>query len=398
MRRLVFPLLTSLLGAALVVVLLWQTLQGQLVSQLKEALSFHLVDAVDEKLFSDGSGRATHVDAIQMIGQRINEQRASFIQTGPLALQRQCRVVLTSIDGVNVAGNPAPGAYSRTLFIPFVRNHLERTAVVELSCEPNYPLFYVLVLLLVVLFALIYLAGFRPLGAHQYRWLGDLLDYGYRPVVVRRLVAEFNDETLAFTQRQQRCFDSLHDPDTRNARAALRAAGNPVLRQLDDLGESWFRIGLRLYGNDFDRALALALAPDGMTINLRDATCSIRGIDIPVSKTPLFYLVWYARARGEGDGWITNPASNRPDKEQGKQLAAFMWRYKGHAKAIGDLEETGLKAKTLDQNRSKIKDEVGLVLGEELAAHYLFETDKKGATGRSRYRLVLPPEQITILE
>ena len=61
--------------------------------------------------------------------------------------------------------------------------------------------------------------------------------------------------------------------------------------------------------------------------------------------------------RLRGDGSITNPASNRPDPVLGRDLVELMSRYEGHARAINDLERTGLKARTLDQNRSKIKDD-----------------------------------------
>ena len=75
-----------------------------------------------------------------------------------------------------------------------------------------------------------------------------------------------------------------------------------------------------------------------------------------------------------------------------------MQHYGGHGKAINDLQSNGLKAKTLDQNRSKIKDELVSVLGETLAADYLFETARDAQSGRSKYRIKLPPEAITGVE
>jgi hypothetical protein len=116
-----------------------------------------------------------------------------------------------------------------------------------------------------------------------------------------------------------------------------------------------------------------------------------------VAKTPLFYYAWYALKRVQSAGWMLNPPSNRPDREQGSELAELMWKYKGHAKAISELEQHGLRAKTLDQNRSKLREELVATLGPTLAEHYLFDTEKD-ALGRLRYRLKSTATQIKILE
>ena len=75
-----------------------------------------------------------------------------------------------------------------------------------------------------------------------------------------------------------------------------------------------------------------------------------------------------------------------------------MSRYDGHARAINDLERTGLKARTLDQNRSKIKDEIVAILGEELADAYLFETSKHPDGMHTRYRLRVAAHAIRIVD
>jgi hypothetical protein len=61
-----------------------------------------------------------------------------------------------------------------------------------------------------------------------------------------------------------------------------------------------------------------------------------------------------------------------------------------------DLEDHGLKAKTLDQNRSKIKEGITAVLGQELAARYLFELRKRATSNRTSYRLKLDAGRICI--
>jgi hypothetical protein len=128
-------------------------------------------------------------------------------------------------------------------------------------------------------------------------------------------------------------------------------------------------------------------------------TLQLHGLDVPVSGTPLFYYAWYAMARQqeEGKGWITNPATNRPDPAAGRELIKLMSHYDGHARAINDLERAGLKARTLDQNRSKIKDEIVAVLGEELADAYLFEASKHPNGIQMRYRLRVAAHAIKIV-
>ena len=153
------------------------------------------------------------------------------------------------------------------------------------------------------------------------------------------------------------------------------------------------RIGAARLGG----ALALAAAPDSMVIDLNRMTLTVRGRDVVISRTPLFYLTWYAMNRLEGEGWITNPASNRPDAEAAGALIGLMSRYDGHARAINDLQQAGLKARTLDQNRSKIKEDLVAVLGESLAGRYLFETSKHPDGVRMRYRLRLEASRIRLL-
>jgi hypothetical protein len=156
-------------------------------------------------------------------------------------------------------------------------------------------------------------------------------------------------------------------------------------------------LGLR---GDPDRvagALELASATDSVEINLHEMKLNIRGLHVPISGTPLFYYAWYAMSRVRGDGWITNPASNRPDLVLGQELVDLMSRFDGHARAINDLERGGLKAKTLDQNRSKIKDEIVAALGEELARTYLFEASKHPDGIHMRYRLQVDSHQIRII-
>jgi hypothetical protein len=157
----------------------------------------------------------------------------------------------------------------------------------------------------------------------------------------------------------------------------------------------WLLLGLRCTGT-LEEALKIATAENTPEIDLTRMQLLLRGIPVPVSGTPLFYYAWYAFARLRDDGWITNPASNRPDMTAGEQLAALMLRHHGHARAINDLEQSGLKARTLDQNRSKIKDDIVAVLGDVCAEPFLFDVSKHADGVRLRYRLLAEPALIHI--
>lgn len=147
--------------------------------------------------------------------------------------------------------------------------------------------------------------------------------------------------------------------------------------------------GLRL-------ALRAALAPAVIEFNFRDQSVVIHGLTVNLPKTPFFYYAWYAlqRQSGAGDGWLLNPATDRPDRELAESLISLMATCGGHQKAINDLREHGVRAKILDQNRNKVKDELIRALGDELAGNFLFESERDPRSARYRYRLLCSPAMI----
>lgn len=122
------------------------------------------------------------------------------------------------------------------------------------------------------------------------------------------------------------------------------------------------------------------------------------GIPVALSVTPALYLLWYALKRKElkAEGWVKNPPSNKPDRDSAHSLLALMHEYGGHGRAIRELEQAGLKAKSLDQNRSKIKEALSAMAGEEATEAYLFESRKREDIPQAEYRLKISPEKITI--
>ncbi|WP_016957342.1 hypothetical protein [Catenovulum agarivorans] len=143
------------------------------------------------------------------------------------------------------------------------------------------------------------------------------------------------------------------------------------------------------------QALNIATATDELTIDLTNSQVTIHGIPCQLKITPLIYYYWYAQKQKDNLGAYINPAINKPDREQGQYLAELMQQYGGHKKAINDLLENGLKGKTLDQNRNKIKEELTQQLGD-LAENYLFDSRRDGRTARYQYWLKLPAEKITL--
>lgn len=162
-----------------------------------------------------------------------------------------------------------------------------------------------------------------------------------------------------------------------------------------DCDLAWLQLGWRTYPADCEKAFQLAKAPATLEFQLSESCVIVHGLTIELPRTPLLYYYWYALQRiNTAEGWVLNPASNKPDQPLAQDIIALMSQWQGHKKAIQDLAEQGLKAKTLDQNRSKIRDELVSVLGAELASAYLFDSQKSVRTGRFSYRLMTAPALI----
>ncbi len=165
----------------------------------------------------------------------------------------------------------------------------------------------------------------------------------------------------------------------------------------------WLLLGLKRHGytlGGLRQALAIAVSPATLRFDHQRHAVCIHGVTLSLPKTPYFYYAWYAglRLERETQGWVLNPATDRPDRASASTLIELMTSAGGHQKAINDLAEHGLRAKILDQNRNKVKDELCRELGDTLAAGYLFESERDARTARYRYRLVCPPTRIRLLK
>ncbi|GAB5452325.1 MAG: hypothetical protein Hals2KO_26530 [Halioglobus sp.] len=365
----------------------------RLSDQLEAPLTEHLRGAFDESFFSSDENRVNDNRALARVGAQVNRALQNVVRERWYAPRNACAVQLQQVDGVELAAEPA----ASRLLLTLPRNGVDREVMVGVSCAANLPILFGASALLGALFLAIYLRLPAPLSATHRRFLNDLLGQDYSPDEAFEVVSAYPEIELQLNESQAGLVERLHQPATRNMVQVLELVTDAGVAALTPDQARWFALGYRLCAADKEAALAFARHPDGVEIDLPGRELRVRGWAVPTSATPLFYYAWYALRRLEGDGWVTNPPSNRPDRAAGSELAQFMARYDGHAKAVRDLEQSGLKARTLDQNRSKIKDELVAVLGEELAAGYLFEARKHADGVQMSYRLALPASCVNVL-
>lgn len=388
-----------LLLCALLAVFLFAASRSALERAVAEQVRQHLSLTLDEALFATTQNRGNDAEGLQRVGQQLNAELRNLVATRWYSPLRACSARLDRIDNVTLEGDALsarPGASA--LRFSLLRNAMEREVVLGLACARNPWVPVGIGALLGLLFAAIALALPPPLSRAHRQWINYLLERGYRGAEAFDLVRGYDASRLNLNAAQAAALEQLHDTEQRNFATALAVVIDPRVAALEAAAVDWLVLGLRRAGGGLDAALALAAAEDTVVIDLPAMALAIRGLPVPTSSTPLFYYAWYARSRLDGEGWITNPASNRPDKAAGAELIALMTRYDGHARAINDLEQAGLKARTLDQNRSKIKDDIVAVLGEALAEAYLFEASKHPDGLHTRYRLRLQGRQIRIVD
>ncbi len=360
---------------------------------VQEQVRQHLLLTLDEAHFGNAQEGGNDQEALRRIGQQMNTVLQNLVVNRWYAPQKECVVRLQRVDDVTI--NDEPMHKNITFSLP--RNQIEREIVVGLSCSPNWQGAVAISALLGCFFLAINLVLPPPLSKAHRQWINYLLERGYSGAEAFDIVHRYEASSLVMNTAQLVCLEQLHDSEQRNFGSVLEVVTNDRVAALGETEVDWFLLGLRGDPDRVNGALELASAADSVEIDLNEMKLNIRGLNVPISGTPLFYYAWYAMSRVSGDGWITNPASNRPDMELGQELVDLMSRFDGHAKAINDLEKDGLKAKTLDQNRSKIKDDIVAALGEKLARTYLFEASKHPDGVHMRYRLHMDSSHIRII-
>lgn len=393
-HRLLLALLWLVLSAVLSLVLS-ELARRQVGEAVQEHLRYHLLLSLDESLFSNAENRINDQGAIHYVGEQINVALQNIIVSRWYAPLSECRVQIRALDNVQVG----KGLTDQQLIFSLPRNQIDREVVAGVACDNNWRLALLAAGLLAGVFALIQHLIPPPLTAAHRRWINYLVGHGYSNQDTFDIIQAFDPSSLTLSATQVELLEQLHDSEAQNFGRVLRLVTDSRVGHLDKSQVEWLLLGLKSHGLDgMENAMALATSEDVLEINLEEGQIRVHGLSVALGKTPLFYYAWYCRQRLAGDGWLSNPASNRPDKEAGQRLAEFMWQYGGHGKAISDLEQFGLKAKTLDQNRSKIKDEMAAALGEQLAARYLFDAEKHPDGVRMRYRIRVSTDQIRFLD
>ncbi len=201
-------------------------------------------------------------------------------------------------------------------------------------------------------------------------------------------------EALAHDPAKTALFEQLASHSQLSSEQIRLACEHSQIQQLSNSQNQWLIVALE-QGKTINEAIAIALADNELIFDLNRQQVFIHGLAIRLSKTPLFYYYWYAQRKMVGTPAYLNPPATKPDVENGLVLAKLMAEFSGHQKAIRDLTDEGLKGKTLDQNRNKIKTELQTVLGN-LAQEYLFESERDVKTARYKYSLKLNSSQIRI--
>ncbi|GAB3270139.1 hypothetical protein [Parahaliea aestuarii] len=396
MRRLRWPHLTLGAGAWLLLMVCsvglsdW-SIRHQVHSELGRQLPELLADAIPGW---EGESFSWRHLAMEIDRDLVNLQ---LRQPGPLA---HCSARVLSLQGEQIA---RAGAGEQRLALAWRQGEMGRQLELGLQCQRNWPWLLASQGALTGLVAALLLALPAPLSARRRAYVDALRTAGASRRQALRATAAVDDLSDSQIQLLDALLAQAGDGGLNPQMQAFRWAGSVRAQALTAAQLPWFLRALQLFEGDAERALAVALAPAQLVFHPRDCRVSVHGLDLRLPSTPFIYYLWYARRRlrdgaGDAGGWFANPPSNRADHEGAAEVLALMEAYEGHGKAARDLREKGLRSRTLDQNRSKVKEHLTGLLGEELAADFLFEGERDARTARSRYRIVTDAAQIRVDE
>jgi hypothetical protein len=323
---------------------LQRNLAAQLPERLSEALRYSFADN----------------QVIAHIDEQLRGDLADIRFDGLLRVLRDCNTELIRVsqqfpERINVE------RYSPEILVNWSRGSEADQAKFVLDCDLNFPVLIGVNLTLALLLMSCWWLLPLPISSSEKTLRDMLMEHGIPAVFVRQILQKLNSAE----------FDTL----ARNR---------------------WFVLAMHRYASanmSLDKAMSIVSADPSVCFHHSSHQVVIHGISIALPKTPYFYYAWYAMQRKHhtGDGWILNPAVDRPDRLQAACLITLMENFGGHQKAVNDLKENGLRSKILDQNRNKIKDELVAALGDELASGFLFETERDIRSSRYRYRLCCDP-------
>lgn len=365
-------------GLLLVVVLAYVTATQKLSSELKQHLP-----AVVNKALEDNHGFQQRV--VPYLLEQLNADLSQISLQPASLLISHCSATLSQI------GEGAAPDNSQTM--QWLSGTHQRYASVELQCALNTSAISVIAAVFLLLLLGLGLLLPAPVSVQREKLISKALLSGSSVAEALVLTAPLQgavaEDRLLFLNKLLEQHFSFADAMT------LAFCNSEHWDPLCDL--QWLKLGWQIYPADCRRAFQIANAPALLEFQLSRSCVVVHGIELELPRTPLLYYYWYASQRLKTpEGWVLNPASNKPDQLLAQDIIVLMENWQGHKKAIQDLQEQGLKAKTLDQNRSKIRDELVSVLGADLALPYLFDSQKSVRTGRFSYRLMTAPECVAL--
>lgn len=378
-------LLSAIFGAlcsALLLVLLVQLMVWQAKTTLQQQMQQQLPGPIEAAFHNSHGGQTELFSAIR---QKLNTDLQTIPNQQTWSLIAGCQAQVVSLLD-------EPMKPSSLIRLQWSEHQQQRQLWYQSNCQLNKPVLFVLWLCLLP--AVLLCCSLLPVIVQPKRWrLLRQLQQLPLSVVAQRAAERAMPTNWTMAQQQlfqQLCLRQLCVADAMVLCEQPKAA-DFCLNQIDWLVLGWQQL------QSAAKAFAVAECAPGLQFDPINHQLWVHGLPLQLAKTPFLYFYWYAKARAVGEGWLLNPASNKPDQQAAQQLIMLMQQYQGHGKAISDLSQQGLKAKTLDQNRSKIRDELIRQLGPELAKPYLFVSEKDGRSGRFRYRLALASDQIVDL-
>lgn len=296
---------------------------------------------------------------------------------------KQCHVTLLDLSSYNNIEGLDERPINRTQIIwPYDRAFL--AADIHIACQTQWWYLIGQNLILTILL----LIGFRLLPKatppSRLAWLNYLQQQGHTKQSALTLTKAWPQD---WNDKQEYLLNALLQTNVIDFKQSQAICVQPEVSTLTLPQIDWLLVGLSHHYYAFEPALTVAKHPDSLQFDIENSQVFIRGIAIKLNKTPLLYYFWYAQLKQQNQAWFTNPASNKTDHKAGAKIAELMQLNQGHPKAINELLEHGLRSKTLDQNRNKIKEELQAALGEKTAQAYLFEARRDPKTARYQYQL-----------
>lgn len=320
----------------------------------------------------------------------INRDLQHSHYASPLPVLGDCQLRLLDLYGQT---EPLSGGFSGVLAFDWFHGLEKQTAHLLVSCSGNWPVLGLSQLFLALSTAFVFALLPVPLGSLARQWQKRFVQDGVDEKTALQLAIAIE----ALNRHQQKAFKLMSEISDESPQQLLDKIKNVDIAPLSDSQWQWFERGY-MHTHSLSQALSIAQCEDDLCFYPDEHKVMIHGLECLLPQTPFYYYQWYARLKlADGEGWYINPAADRPDSVAAGQLVILMQQHSGHGKAINDLQRQGLRSKVLDQNRNKLKDKLHEMLGETLAAGYLFNVRRDQKSGRHQYQLAVPADKLQII-